>query len=122
MNRPVTFCLLLVMPLAALGHVGSPNVFFDGHAGPYPVRVIIRPPAALPGIAQADVRVNDGTVTNIFLQAAAWEAGPELAPPPVRAIRVAGETNLFNAALWLLRSGSYSVRVEVEGGQAKATA
>src|SRR5204862_7462949 len=102
MNRHVTFCLLLVMPLAALAHVGSPNVFFDGHAGPYPVRVSIRPPAALPGIAQADVRVNDGTVTNILLQAGVWDAGAEAAPPPVRAMPVASETNLFNATLWLL--------------------
>src|SRR5437773_11968235 len=92
MKRHLILWLSLMTPLMTLGHVGSPNVFFDSHAGPYPVRVIIRPPAALPGIAQADVRVNDGTVTNIFLQAAAWEAGPELAPPPVRAIRVAGET------------------------------
>jgi len=121
MRNHLTFFLLL-MPLTVLGHVGSPNVFFDGHAGPYPVRVIIRPPAALPGIAQVDVRVNDGTVTNVFLQAAAWDSGAEGASTLVRATHVAGETNLFNAALWLLRSGSYSVRVEVEGAQGKGTA
>jgi hypothetical protein len=25
-------------------HVGSPNVFYEGNAGPYPVRVVVRPP------------------------------------------------------------------------------
>src|SRR5690349_5785237 len=114
MKHHLTF-LLLLMPVIAFGHVGSPNVFFEGHTGPYPVRVIIRPPAALPGIAQVDVRVSDGTVTNILLQAAAWDTGAESAATPVRGMRVAGETNLFNAALWLLRTGSYSVRVEVDG-------
>src|SRR3954470_9385036 len=93
-NHP-TF-LLLLMPIVAFGHVGSPNVFFEGHAGPYPVRVIIRPPAALPGVAQADVRMNDGAVTNVFLQTAAWDAGAESAPMPVRGMQVTGETNLFN--------------------------
>ncbi|HKQ38683.1 MAG TPA: hypothetical protein VJ063_11440 [Verrucomicrobiae bacterium] len=117
--NPRTFLVfpLILLPLIAKAHVGSPNVFFQGKAGPYDLRVIIRPPAALPGIAQADVRVNDGTAKSIFLQAAIWDADADGAPTPVRAVAVAGETNLFNAALWLLRSGSYSVRVMVQGNR-----
>lgn len=118
-----TFLLcVFLLPLVARGHVGSPNVFFEGKAGPYPVRVIVRPPAALPGIAQADVRVNDGSAERILLQVAAWDAAADTATPPVTAVPVAGETNLFNAALWLLQSGSYSVRVTVEGGRGEGTA
>src|SRR5262245_57881779 len=92
--------LLLLLALSAAAHVGSPNVFFEGKAGPHPVRVVLRPPAVLPGIVQADVRVTDGTVTNVLLQAAPWDAGIEAAPPPIAAVAVSGETNLFNAALW----------------------
>jgi hypothetical protein len=118
----LVLCLLLMLPLIARGHVGSPNVFFEGKAGPYSLRVVIRPPAALPGIAQADVRLNDDRVNSVFLQIAPWETGAEAAPTPVRAVAVAGETNLFNAALWLLRSGSYAVRLTVEGDRGSATA
>ena len=114
--------VFLLLPLIAHGHVGSPNVFFEGKAGPYPLRVVIRPPAALPGIAQADVRVNGGSVNNVFLQIAPWDAGGDAAPAPVRGVAVGGETNLFSAALWLLRSGSYAVRVTVEGARGEGTA
>ena len=114
--------LLLLFPLLASAHVGSPNIFFDGKAGSYPVRVIIRPPAALPGFAQVDVRVTGTGVTNVLLQAAPWDAGPEVVIPSVIAAPVAGESNLFNGSLWLLRGGSYSARVTIEGAPAPGDA
>ena len=46
--------------LSGRAHVGSPDVFFEGRAGVQAVRVIIRPPPTLPGIAQVDVRVTGG--------------------------------------------------------------
>src|SRR5262249_25642766 len=44
----VVISLVLAIAPATRAHVGSPNVFFDGQAGPNPVRVILRPPAVLP--------------------------------------------------------------------------
>jgi hypothetical protein len=117
----LAIALMLASLLAARAHVGSPNVFFDGQAGPHAVRVILRPPAVLPGIVQADVRVATDGVTNVFLQAVPFDAGVEAAPAPVPATAVTGETNLFNAAFWLLRGGSYSVRVTVEGKRGGGT-
>jgi hypothetical protein len=105
--------IALFFPVLLHAHVGSPNVFFEGQAGPYSARVIIRPPAVLPGAAQIDVRV-DGA-TNITLQAALWEAGSSRAPSPITATAVSGETNLFNGVVWLYFSGSYSIHVLVEG-------
>src|SRR2546425_3967365 len=92
----------LLLPIAAWAHVGSPNVFFEGQAGAWPLRVIIRPPAALPGLAQVDVRVATQGVTNVLLQADLYASGHEATPAPVAAAPVAGETNVFNGALWLL--------------------
>ena len=43
--------LIFLLPALAGAHIGSPNVFFDGMAGPYSVRVILRPPAVLPGLS-----------------------------------------------------------------------
>ena len=114
--------ICLFAPLPARAHVGSPNVFFEGKAGPHPVRVIVRPPATLPGIAQVDVRVTDGDIARVALRAIFWDAGEEGAPPPLEAARVAGETHLFNAPLWLLRKGSYNIQVTVESPRGSGTA
>jgi hypothetical protein len=48
---------LLAAALVCWGHVGSPNVFFEGTAGPYPVHIVVRPPAVIPGVAEIAVRV-----------------------------------------------------------------
>jgi len=120
--RPFFIASCCWLPLLAQAHLGSPNVFFEGQAGPHSLRVIIRPPAVLPGIAQVDVRVAGEGVTNVLLQAALFEAGNQGAPAPLPAVPVAGETNLFNAALWLLREGSYSVQVTVESPRGRGTA
>jgi hypothetical protein len=118
MNRRLLFLLLgcLFAPLLASAHVGSPNVFFEGQAGTRPVRVVIRPPAALPGIAQVDVRMmDDADATGVSVQAAYWEAGVEAAPSPTPAMRVAGDERIFSAPVWLFRNGAYSIRVTVDG-------
>ena len=112
--KALLLALCLLLPPLARGHIGSPNVFFEGKAGPHPVRVIIRPPATLPGSAQVDVRVTDEDISRVTLRAIFWEAGEENAPAPIEAARVAGETQLFHAPLWLLRKGSYNVQVIVE--------
>jgi hypothetical protein len=115
MMRLLFITIILLLSFTTHGHVGSPNVFFDGFAGPYPVRVVIRPPSVLPGSAQVDVRVGTNGVTNVSLQASLFEAGAQSAPVPEPMSAVAGETNFYNGALWLSRSGSYSVHVIVSG-------
>ena len=112
---------LLLLPLAAHAHIGSPNVFFEGNAGPNPVRITIRPPATLPGVAQVDVRVDAQGVSDVSLQASLAEAGRDAAPAPLRATAVPGDDRLFNAALWLFRDGAYSIRVTVESARGGGT-
>ena len=63
------FFLLLLLPAAVQAHVGSPNVFFDGEAGSHPVRVIVRPPEVVPGVAEITVRLNRRTYSPILRQA-----------------------------------------------------
>ncbi len=40
----------------AYAHVGSPDVFLEGSAGPYPMYVTIRPPSVIPGVAEIEIR------------------------------------------------------------------
>ena len=44
-----------------MAHVGSPDTFFTGKAGPYDVRVSVRLPGVIPGRAQVAVRVAGAT-------------------------------------------------------------
>lgn len=120
----VLFLLLLAAPAHA--HVGSPDVFYDGDAGPYPVRVIIRPPDVIPGLADITVRVRDGRKPGkpaiITVQPIQWQAGPKGAPPPDAAQPVPGAPTTWTAQLWLMTASSYSVRVHVEGPAGQGTA
>lgn len=120
MNRLLATLALLLLPLLARGHVGSPNVFFDGHAGPHAVRVIIRPPATLPGVAQADVRVAGGA-ERVFVRAVFFDTDAVAAPAPLAAVAVPGDAGTFNVALPLLRRGSFSVQVTVESARGRGT-
>ncbi len=109
-----TLFFLLLLALSASAHIGSPNVFYEGHAGPHAVRVVIRPPAALPGMAQVDVRVSDSAITGVTVRPAFVEAGSGAAAEPVPALAAAGDAHLFHATCWLLRRGNYAVLITLQ--------
>jgi hypothetical protein len=108
--------------LALSAHVGSPNVFFTGSAGPYPVRVIIRPPAAIPGLADISVRVEGTEANRVTVQPVRWDLGTEGAPRPDEARPIAGEPGLWTAELWFMDFASYSVHVAIEGADGEGRA
>jgi len=113
---PFFLLILLVAALPARAHVGSPNVFYDGDAGPYPVRVIVRPPVVIPGLAEVTVRLRDGRqVEGVTMQPVQWQAGLKGAPPPDPAVPVPGAPGSWSGQLWLMTPSSYSVRVQVQG-------
>jgi hypothetical protein len=114
--------LLALSAPVAQAHIGSPNVFFEGPAGPYPIRVTIEPPGVVPGLAQIHVRVRSGDAQTVTVLPVRWDAGTRGAPPPDLARLVPGETNLFTAQLWLMDSGAYSVFVDVAGPKGRGTA
>lgn len=120
MRRLGALAAVLLASLFLWGHVGSPNVFFEGEAGPYPVRVIVRPPQVIPGIAEITVRVKEGEASKVTAQPLHWNAGGG-APPPDEARPLAGEPGLFSADLWMMTSSSYSVRVVVSGPAGEGT-
>ena len=117
------FVIVIVVQFAlvAWAHIGSPNVFYEGNAGPYPVRVTIRPPGIVPGLAEITVRVSADTVQRVTVQPVRWDAGTEGAPPPDIAVPVGGDPHLYSAELWLMTGGSYSVYVRVHGESGSGT-
>lgn len=117
------FVIAVLTQLASIAwaHIGSPNVLYEGDAGPYPVRVTIRPPGIVPGLAEITVRVSADTLQEVTVQPVRWDAGTEGAPPPDSAIPVSGDPYLYSAELWLMTGGSYSVYVRVNGESGSGT-
>src|SRR6266540_7096574 len=72
----------ILFPLHTHAHIGSPNVFYEGYAGPYPVRVTVRPPPVIPGRAEISVRVMSAAVKKVAALPVVWNAGRKGAPPP----------------------------------------
>ncbi len=116
----VSGALSLIFFCAA--HVGSPDAFFDGKAGAYPVRVIIRSPAVIPARAEIIIRVTGAGVRSVTATARPWNADSSNAPPPDEAARVAGDSTLWTLQLWMMRQGSYAVLVHVDGALGGGTA
>jgi len=46
-------------------HVGSPDVYVRGDAGPYTIFVSVHPPVTVPGAAEIDVRSTDPAITAV---------------------------------------------------------
>ena len=116
---------ILSVALVSMAHVGSPDTFFTGQAGPYPVRVSVRLPGVIPGRAQVSVRVAGATadsIERVTFQAVQWNLGLEGAPPPDVAARVPGDPELFAAELWFMSATSYRVLVVVQGRSGEGTA
>ena len=122
---------VLAGAVVSWGHVGSPNVFFEGAAGPYPVDIVVRPPAVIPGEAEIAVRVraplparppsSPSRSLRVTAQPVQWDAGPEGAPPADVAQPVRGQPGLFTARLWLMTANSYDIRVAVSGPAGRGT-
>lgn len=116
----IAFALLLVaFPLAA--HIGSPDVFFEGDAGPYRLLVTIRPPQVIPGVAGIEIRSLASDVSQIHIVPLRLTAAPQFAPVPDLARPSKQDPQYFTGTLWLMAAGSWKVRVDVDGARGKAS-
>lgn len=113
--------LLLLAALAAAAaqaHVGSPDVFFEGKAGPYKVFVAVRTPQVIPGVAEVELRLPDQGVESVRLTPTPLTGpGAKFAPTADPAVRSQQDPQFFSGSLWMMSSGSWQVRIQVSGRQ-----
>jgi hypothetical protein len=108
--------LLLVSACALSAHVGSPDIYFDGSAGPYRLDVTIRPPQVIPGVAEIEIRSQYPGVREVRIVPLPLSgAGAQFAPTPDVAERSKQDPQFFTGTLWIMRGGSWRVRVNAEG-------
>ena len=122
MRSPTRLCVLIGLLLGAAlsthAHVGSPDVFYEGKAGPYPLFVTVRVPQVIPGVAEIQIRSGSGDARAIRVVPMRL-AGPgsNLPPTPDLAVQSKDDPQFFTASLWLMESGALQVRVLVDGAQ-----
>jgi hypothetical protein len=111
-----TALLTIALAASAAAHVGSPDVFFQGNAGPYPLLVVIRPPTAIPGTASIEVRALEPGVRTIELTPTPM-TGEAAKHPPVADVAEGSKTDpqYFTGTVWLMNSGSWEVHVRATG-------
>jgi hypothetical protein len=103
-------------------HVGSPDVFLDGRAGPYRLFVTVRPPHAVPGVADVEILAADTDVTNIaIVPLPLTGAGARFVPVPDRAARSADAPRSFSGHLWMMTAGAWQIRVVATGDRGSGT-
>lgn len=107
-----------LLTATAFAHVGSPDVYFDGQAGPYRVYVTVRAPQVIPGVAEIELRIPaDGVDVVKITPTPLTGAGAKFAPTPDIATRSAQDPKFYTGSLWMMSSGSWQVRVKVEGSR-----
>src|SRR5689334_4935619 len=112
--RPIA--LLLVSACALSAHVGSPDIYFDGSAGPYRLAVTIRPPQVIPGVAEIEIRSQDPGLRELrFVPLPMFGPGAGFAPTPDLGARSRHDPQFFTGTLWIMRSGSWRVRISASG-------
>ncbi len=115
--RLLAVCLALAaLPLNA--HVGSPDVFYEGSAGPYRLLITIRPPQVVPGVAEIEIRSTSPDVRQIHIVPLRLGfKGAQFAPVPDVAQPSREDPQFFSGVLWLMAPGSWQVRIDVDGAQ-----
>jgi hypothetical protein len=120
-SRGIGALALLLGAISASAHVGSPDVYYEGDAGPYHLLVTVRTPQVIPGVAEIDVRTGSSDVRNIQLVPMRLSgAGSSLSPQPESAQRSPYDPQLFTGNLWLMEFGALQVHVIVAGDKGKA--
>jgi hypothetical protein len=120
MRRPFGLLFLLCLAGPAFAHVGSPDVFFEGNAGPYRLFVTVRLPQVIPGVAEIEIRSESNDVREVrIVPLRLTGPGSQYAPTPDLAQRSDRDPQFFTGSLWLMEGGSLQVRVQADGSRGK---
>ena len=120
--------LLLLMAVSlvassAHAHVNSPDVYFEGSAGPYNLSVVVRAPVVVPGIAEIEIHCLNADVNQIKVVPARINGpGADDLPVPDMATPSGSDPRVFRASLWLMQRGAWKVKIFINGNNGPAEA
>lgn len=118
----VLLCAAFLAVPDAISHLGSPDIYLQGNAGPYPVLISILPPTVIPGIAQIQVRSTATDVDQVLATPMPLTGIGSLHPPaPDFLSRSTADPQFFSGQAWIMASGSWQVRIAVRGKRGDGT-
>jgi hypothetical protein len=107
-----------MLAVPAYAHVGSPDVYAEGQAGPYKLSVVIRPPLVIPGVADIEVRAQTSGTERITVTPVPLTGEASKHPPvPDGMDRPSADAGFYTAHLWIMATGSWQIRFAVSGNQ-----
>ena len=112
------FTIIAFLGAPASAHVGSPDVYFQGAAGPYHLIITVRTPQMIPGIADVEILSATPGISKITV-VPTYIVGPGAKYPPIgdALIQSKDDPQSFSGKVWLMESGSWQIRVQVDGAQ-----
>ena len=108
--------LVAALLVVCSAHIGSPDAWFDGLAGPYKVLVHVQAPPVVPGIATVNVQLAEPGITRVTAFVNKFDATGGTPPPDV-ASQDAESPSWYRTRLWVMSPGSNSVTVTISGSQ-----
>src|SRR5579871_5080791 len=106
MRKVVSALALLAFTLSCFAHVGSPDVYLEGKAGPYEMTVVVRPPAIVPGIAEVEVYLRGKPAANeiptLKIQPVTFATQNLGAPVPDSLKQSTADPNYFTGQVWFM--------------------
>ncbi len=118
-RRRAAICAgVLLCASVAWAHVGSPDVYAEGQAGPYKLFIVIRPPLVIPGVADIEARAETDGVGGIMITPIPLTGAAAAHPPVPDAMqRPSTDSAFFTGHLWIMATGSWQIRFAVSGSQ-----
>ena len=115
--------LLIALSAAALeAHVGSPDVYLEGKAGPYRLLVTIRPPEVIPGVAAIEVRADAQSLAKLDVTPVSLvQSGTGFAPAADVLKASAEDPEFYTGSVWMMRPGSWQIRLHASGDRGEGT-
>jgi hypothetical protein len=115
-KRAIILVCAVMMAGVCAAHVGSPDVYFQGEAGPYHLVVAVMTPQMIPGVAEIQIRASEPGVRQVKIVPLYIVGEASKYPPPPDVLQPSKEDpHFFSGKLWLMASGSWQVRVEADG-------
>jgi hypothetical protein len=112
---------LFALASTCQAHVGSPDVFYEGSAGPYRLLVTIRPPQVVPGVAEVEIRSASPEVREIRVAPMPLTGPAAQYPPTPDVLRQSKEDpQFYTGSVWLMSCCSWQVRIYTDGSQGKS--
>jgi len=121
--QAIRFLLLFCVAIPAHAHIGSKDIFEQVDAGPYKLFVTIRTPTVIPGVATLEIRSSGAPVNAIHITPIPLTGEGAKNPPASDAMQAStDDPAFFTGSLWLMGTGSWQVRLQIDGAAGPATA